>query len=160
MVATQFDSSTASRRFVIRPNCSLLWRDAVRFYLGMVLVSFGIAGGFAFYGAWLVLPFAGLEMLVLGAALYSVARRCSRWQAVSIGADTVEVSNHGRAMGSRRFQRAWARVELQQPAIKGHPTRLEIRSHGQAVEVGSCLNEAEKKDLALALDQAIRIAAG
>jgi uncharacterized membrane protein len=60
----------------------------------MVVVSFGIAIAFALKGAWLILPFAGLEMLVLGAALYVVARRGCRWQTVSIQGDQVEVVEH------------------------------------------------------------------
>ena len=63
---------------MIRPNCSLPWRGTVRFYLGIVIVSLGIAAAFAMKGIWLILPFAGLEMVALGAALYIVARdgRC------------------------------------------------------------------------------------
>ena len=75
MVATYFDDVDCSRRFLIRPNCSLQWREVVRFYLGIAAVSFGIAVAFALQGAWLVLPFAGIEMAVLGGALYIVARR-------------------------------------------------------------------------------------
>lgn len=66
----------------------------MRFYIGMVVVSFSIAIAFALKGAWLILPFAGVEMLVLGAALYVVARRGCRWQTVSIQGDQVEVVEH------------------------------------------------------------------
>lgn len=158
MVATQFDSSTSCRRFMVRPNCSLSWRDALRFYLGMILVSFGIATGFALQGAWLVLPFAGLEMLVLGAALYVVGRRCARWQLVSVCEDAVEIVAADAGVIRHRFSRAWARVELVRPAIKGHPSRLLIGSHGRAVEVGGCLNEEEKCDLARQLRLAVATA--
>jgi uncharacterized membrane protein len=43
--------------------------------LAIVTVSIGI--GFALLGAWLVLPFAGLEVLGLGAAFVGYARRFS-----------------------------------------------------------------------------------
>jgi uncharacterized membrane protein len=157
MVATYFDHHDCSRRFLIRPNCSLRWREVVRFYLAMVVVSFGIAVAFALQGAWLVLPFAGLEMAVLGAALYLVARRSYRWQVVSVHTDRIEIAEHGR--GQQRletFQRAWARVRLQPAAIQGHPSRLTIGSHGRRVEIGGCLNEDDKKYLAHELSLAVR----
>ena len=157
MVATYFDDHDCSRRFLIRPNCSLRWREVVRFYLAMMVVSFGIAVAFALQGAWLVLPFAGLEMAVLGAALYTVARRSYRWQVVSVHTDRIEIAEHG--TGQQRletFQRAWARVRLQPAAIQGHPSRLTIGSHGRRVEIGGCLNEEDKKYLAHELSLAVR----
>lgn len=158
MVATHFDDQNCSRRFLIRPNCSLRWSDVVRFYLGMVAVSFGIAIACALQGAWLVLPFAGLEMLALGAALYVVARRAQRWQVVSVHGDCVEITQFGSTQEPPQvFQRAWARVHLQPAAIQGHPSRLTIGSHGRRVEIGGCLSEDDKKYLARELGLAVRL---
>ena len=156
MVASQIDK--CSRRFLIRPNCSLSWRETIQFYLGVLLVSLGIAIAFALRGAWLILPFAGLEMLVLGAALYVVARRAARWQEISINVDSVRVIDQGPGQRQMRsFQRAWAKVIHEDAANKNHPSRLSIRSHGRSVEIGTCLNETEKRDLAEQLSRAVRI---
>ena len=81
LVSIQFDSSTATSRFFVAPDRAVPWRDVMRFYLVMVFVSFGIAIAFAVSGLWMVLPFAGAEMLVLGIAFYVVARRGTYWQA-------------------------------------------------------------------------------
>jgi uncharacterized membrane protein len=43
--------------------------------LGFLVLAIG--AGFAFAGAWLVLPFAGLEVLALGAAFLAHARQFS-----------------------------------------------------------------------------------
>ncbi len=156
MVATQFDSFNASHRFMIRPNCSLPWRQTVWFFLGMVLVSFSIAIVFAVKGLWLILPFAGLEMLVFGGALYVVARRGARWQLLSIHEDAVEVvEGVSGPQQHSRFQRAWVRVYLEAPEVRGHPSRLLIGSHGRTMEIGEYLNEAEKKQLAQQLREAL-----
>lgn len=156
MVAIHFDSRDASRRFLIRPNSSLSWRGVVRFYLGIVLVSFTIAGAFALKGAWPVLPFAGLEMLVLGGALYVVARKGACWQQIYISGDVVEVLERlPDGKQHRSFQRAWARVEFTRSAINGYPARLVLRSHGKSVEIGDCLNEQEKEQLAIDLQRAL-----
>ena len=152
MVATEFDNVSAIHRFLVRPNCSLSWPGVVRFYLGMVTVSFSIAIVFALKGAWLVLPFAGLEMLVLGAALYCVARRCANWQLITIDSDTINIYVAESAETPvATFKRAWAKIELQASEKRWYPLRLIIRSHGQAVEIGSCLNETERECLAAKL---------
>jgi len=156
LVARQFDDLQGASRFVVRPNCSLSWPGVVRFYTGMVVVSFSIAIAFAVKGAWLILPFAGLEMLVLGAALYVVARRACRWQAVSIYGDRIEVVEHDPASERQQtFQRAWAQVRLERAHINGYPSRLTICSHGRAIEIGGYLADAEKEQLALELRQAM-----
>jgi uncharacterized membrane protein len=91
----------------------------------MLLVSFGIAIGFALQGAWPILPFAGLEMLALGVALYIVARRATDWQEISINGDRINIVDHERGREqARSFQRAWAQVIHEAAAIKGHPSRL------------------------------------
>ncbi len=41
--------------------------------LGATAIAIGV--GFATAGAWLVLPFAGLEVLALGIAFIAIARR-------------------------------------------------------------------------------------
>jgi len=157
VVATHFDDQDCSRRFLIRPNCSLRWRDVVRFYLAMTTVSFAIAIAFALQGAWLVLPFAGLEMAVLGVALYVVARRGYRWQVISVHSDRIDIMEHGSTLERREsFQRAWARVQLQPAAIQGYPSRLTIGSHGRRIEIGGCLNEDDRKYLAHELSLAVR----
>ncbi|MEN8802150.1 MAG: DUF2244 domain-containing protein [Thiogranum sp.] len=156
MVARQVDDFQGSSRFLIRPNCSLSWRGVVRFYIGMVAVSFSIATAFALQGVWLILPFAGLEMLVLGAALYIVARRGCCWQTVLIHGDHIEIVKHDlNSDRQQTFKRAWAQVKLEQARIKGYPSRLTIRSHGRAVEIGSYLADKERENLALELRQAM-----
>jgi len=158
LVATQYENNRDAGSFLVRPNCSLSWRGALRFYSGMVVVTFGIAIAFAMKGAWLILPFAGLEMLVLGIALYMVARRNASWQSISVSEDLVEVVEHGLNDEQQSFQRAWASVVHEQPRINGHPSRLLIRSHGRSLEVGACLGESEKAYLAHELGKVMRLA--
>ena len=149
MVATWSDSFNASHRFMIRPNCSLPWRETVQFYLGMVIVSFSIAAAFATKGMWLVLPFAGLEMLALGIAFYLVARRSMRWQMLNIHEDCVEIiEGVDKSVIRSSYQRAWLQVRLEAAAVRGYPSRLVLRSRGRSTEIGEYLTEVEKQLLA------------
>ncbi len=156
MVATWSDSFSASYRFMIRPNCSLSWRETMQFYLGMVIVSFTIAIAFAMKGMWLILPFAGLEMLVLGIALYLVARRSRRWQLLNIHEDCVDiVEGVDQSEFHSTYQRTWVQVRLETAAVKGHPPRLLLRSHGRCTEIGEYLTVDEKQQLAQQLREAL-----
>jgi uncharacterized membrane protein len=47
-------------------------------FAGLAAAVLSISVGFAMAGAWLVLPFAGLELLALGAAYLAYARRFGR----------------------------------------------------------------------------------
>jgi uncharacterized membrane protein len=44
----------------------------------LAVVTLAIGVGFAMVGAWLVLPFAGMEVLVLGAAFMCRARQVAK----------------------------------------------------------------------------------
>ena len=44
----------------------------------LAVLTLAIGAGFAFIGAWLVLPFAGLEVVILAAAFFVYARRAGR----------------------------------------------------------------------------------
>lgn len=124
----------------------------------MCLISFGIAGVFAAVGYWAVLPFAGLEMAVLGVALYLCASQAAWCEVISIDEDQVQViKGRDRPEQTFVFNRHWARVVLSRPAATGHPGRLSIRSHGQEVEVGAFLNRKEREQLASALQRAITL---
>ncbi|MEE9494553.1 MAG: DUF2244 domain-containing protein [Gammaproteobacteria bacterium] len=156
MVAKELSAKQTDNRFLIRPNCSLSWKGVKRFYLGMLFVSLLIASLCAFAGAWPVLPFAGLEMLVLGIALYQVTRRNQYWQVVQIEGDHVEVFDSTSVdRPAISFQRAWARIVLERPSIDWYSPRLFIRSHGRAVEIGNCLTRSEIEQLAIDLKSAL-----
>ena len=44
----------------------------------LAALTLAIGVGFAFFGAWLVLPFAGLEVLLLAGAFFVYARRAGK----------------------------------------------------------------------------------
>ncbi len=158
MVAAECDAQTADCCVVIRPNCSLSWQRTVAVYCGICGVSLTIALGFALLGFWLILPFAGLELIALAIAFYLCAVRVNSREVISIKGGTVAVLRGlHQPEESTQLQRAWARVELAEPRQRGYPTRLLICSHGRKVEVGHCLNDRERRQLAEDLRRWIRL---
>ena len=153
-------SQDLRRTFVIAPNQSMSWKELLWVYCSIAGVSLAIAIYFWVQGLTLVLPFSGLELLALGAALYITAWRGGAREVITITVDSVHVET-GRT-GPRLchdFQRYWTRVVLRQPWVAWHPSKLLLCSHGREIEVGRFLNEEERRGLAEILQSAINLPA-
>lgn len=156
MVSSTVDSRR-NWRIVIRPNRSLTRRQMQLAFLVIAVVCLGIAGAFAAIGLWPVLPFAGAEVAVVGIGFYLSARAGEETEIVSVGGNRVAVEKGRRRIRERfELQRAWAQIRVLRPKIRWYPSRLVIRSHGKAVELGGFLNEQERLQLADKLQRAIR----
>lgn len=143
-------------RVELRPNCALTVATAGLFFGSLCAVSFTIAGLFALQGFWPVFPFAGLEMLVLGWALWISLRARFVRQRISISPQEVVIELRTRASEERFvFPRHWAKVKLRASYTALHPSRLLIESHGRACEIGGFLTEEERRGLAARLKQVI-----
>jgi len=156
MFVVEDDVKHDLRRVVIRPNCSLSWRANKFLLLGFSVLVGLVAGFFAWHGFWMVLPFAGLELLALFIGLYLVAQRSQECQVISIDSQSVSIE-----IGRRRVEqrwvlvRFWARVVLERCPKQWYPSRLLIRSHGKVVEIGRFLNEDERHRLAKELSRSL-----
>jgi uncharacterized membrane protein len=152
-IVTDVDQEvTVSTKFIVRRNQSLSWQGNKRFILYITLLSFGIAGVFAFQGLWLILPFAGIEILALAVGLYLCCLR-NRQQEVVVINDNSIVIEKGALKPSEKWEldRAWIQLELQTSKYQGHPSKLLIRSKGKEIEIGECLTDEEKQSLASSL---------
>jgi uncharacterized membrane protein len=144
------------QRLVIAPNCSMNPRGALLFFGGTCVISFGVGGLMASLGFWPVLPFAGLEMLLLGWALKSSLSRRHCSQTITVTDTDVSVESRDRATYVQVvFPRHWAQVKLRRPASRLHPSRLTIESHGRRCELGNFLTEEERCGLAARLQRLI-----
>ena len=118
------------------------------FFLTACAPCFGIAGVLTFLGFWPVLPFAGLEMLLLGAALrISLQRRHHRQTIVVSESEVAVQSTIGKIHSEVVFPRHWAQVKLRRSTSRLHPSRLVIESHGRQCAVGDFLTEDERRGL-------------
>ncbi len=143
-------------RIVIRPNRSLTRRQLQLAFLVIAVVCLGIASVFAVLGLWPVLPFAGAEVLAVGIGFYLSAMSGREMEVVSVNSDKVAVEKGRRLIRERlELQRTWAQICLLPPRLRWYPTRLVIRSRGKEVELGSFLNEDERRQLAGELRHAI-----
>jgi uncharacterized membrane protein len=140
------------QRIELAPNCSLTVRGA-RFFFGSICAfSLMFALFFVVQGLWPVLPFWGLEMLVLGFALQASMRRRLYTQTLLITDSSVSLTTRSRrGEAKQEFARHWAKVRLRSPRFGRSPSRLMIESQGRAFEVGSFLTEEDRCRLATRL---------
>ncbi len=121
------------------------------------IVTIGIAIIFAIIGAWLILPFAGLEVLLLAIGTYIA---CSR----SYDADRLVISRHyvhltqrrwpGQSVGS--FVRQWTKFFLLPGKTPQAPARLLMVSRAEEYEIGEFLVESAKIRLFQQLAEQVR----
>ena len=146
----------ATSRFVVRPNCSMSWRDTKIFVASLAILSVGIGIVFALQGLWIILPFAGAEILALGGALYWISIQTRVCEVISIDERCVRIeTGRDRATQSHELQTAWTSVKLYPPAPPTQHGRLVMRSKGKEYEVGAFLNEDERKSLASSIRTAL-----
>jgi uncharacterized membrane protein len=139
---------------VARRNNSLSSTGRLVFFASIFVVSIGIAVAFAAFGAWLILPFAGLEMLVLFLAFRYIERHAADYERIEIDGDAVKVEwVSAGATHRREFNRCWARV-----VASGDGGRVALRSHGRELEIGRYLSDEQRLDLARALKRRLHAA--
>lgn len=157
MRAPQPGTDSRDLRILNRPNRSLSPRGMALLLAAFALVLLGIGFAFALAGAWLVLPFAGLEIAIVAAALASVRRHADDYELIAVQGDDVIVERRtGSATASHRFQRYWARVVYHAAARPWDTSHVRIRSHGRSVEVGRYSTDAGREVLARTLGEALK----
>ena len=152
MIQRYFGQGDTDVGYVVKPNQAISWRSMMLVYALISTVTIVIGMFFYSMGLTLILPFSGLEIVALGAALYVCACRGGIQEVISIDYDNITVeSGRVRPEQSETFKRAWAKVILERSWNSWYPSRLLIRSHGRQIEVGRFLNEQERRGFALML---------
>lgn len=126
-------------------------RHASSLDLRLLLLVFGslavfsliIAAGFAVVGAWLILPFAGMEIAALGIAVRMVLLRAGDFERLAFRGDRILIEVRERGLAQQfEFHRGWAQL------VTGETGSVALRSHGRTVEVGRYCCEAGRRVLA------------
>ncbi len=124
--------------------------------ISLVIVGLGIiAGGWALQGFWPILPFAGLELLLLLFVTRHVIRASNLKQRLRLDESNVRLTEYtDEARVVFDYPRPWVKlVKIEQ---RGMPARVFLRSHGKQREVGAFLGADEKSDLIRTLERSVR----
>jgi uncharacterized membrane protein len=146
------------RSFVLvaRRNSSLSARGRKVVLGSFFVVALAIYLAFALHGAWLILPFTGMELAVLYLAFRAMAQRAGDFESISIAGDRVLIEQWERGRVNRHeFSRYWARVVFE-PSVPGKGNVLAVRSHGREIEFGRHLTDQQRWEVARTLKQELR----
>ena len=131
----------ADLTIITRPNCSLSGAGRLLFFCVMSLLSLLIATGFALVGAWLIFPFAGLEVLALGWTLYYISCHTGDYECIVVIRDRVLVETRDYKTVHRvELQRHWVQV-IVHPASGIGRCRVWVRACGREVELGRFVDD-------------------
>jgi uncharacterized membrane protein len=130
----------------LSPNSSLVGIYRTIFLLSITLVCGGIGIIFYFFGAALILPFAGLELMILFIAFYLSFKWSSNKEKIYISQDIVKVERgRNKAEYSWKEFRTFTYFKVKKERDK--TIRLSFRSKGNDIYIGDFLNEDDKKIL-------------
>jgi uncharacterized membrane protein len=140
-----FRDANAGFSLTLKRNCSISPAALAGVFLALALAVLAIGAGFAVFGAWLVLPFAGLEVLLLGAAYFAYARHAADYERIELAAGrlTVEVAE---AQAHRRYE-----MEARRARVFMEENRVVLRGAGEELELGRHLDAVRRAELAVEL---------
>jgi uncharacterized membrane protein len=142
-----------SVQWLLKRNCSIAPRQLVTFYASLALLSLGIGAMFWAQGATLVMPFAGVEVLALGAALLLYAQHATDREFIRLQAGRLVVEHtSGRVTRHAEFASAWVRIEPE----TGDGSLVELSGQGQRIAVGRFVRPELRRALAEELRWALR----
>ena len=145
MLVSDIDSS--SYRVTFKPNCCLTAESKRQVVLLLTVIPCCIAIGFAMLGAWLVLPFVGLEIVALSFAFYYVNSHESDYESISIDGNSLVVERGSRQHVSQyELNPYW--VTVQRRELANGELQLYLLSHGKSIEVGRYLTRKQREVLA------------
>ena len=145
----------------IWPHRSLSPKGFGLVMLALGSLAFCIGLGFFLLGAWPVIGFLGLEILVVWAAFKLNYRAAKQHQNLTATPQQLTIENISPA-GERHYTSlptAWVKVELtpkDEPEIRArYKQRIIVRSHGNTAEIGEFLHPAETPKLATEINQMV-----
>lgn len=154
--ARRLDDDANGLQWVLKRNCSITPAQLFGTYLALCAVSLTIALGFTWYGASPVLAFAGIELVLVGAALLVYARHAADQERITLSEGNLLVEHQRGQQTERTLQRAaWVRVEPRH----GEGSLVELSGDGQQSFVGRYLRPELRTPLAQELRAALRASA-
>lgn len=141
------------REWVLKRNCSISPRQLTMVYAALCTVALAVAIFFTVHGAWYVLGFAILELMVVGLAFLHYGRHATDREHIVLIDDYLLVELI-LAEHAREFRLDPRATRIDMPKLGGDLIGLEAR--GIRVEVGRFVTEWKRREFARELRSALR----
>ncbi|WP_461481738.1 DUF2244 domain-containing protein [Porticoccus sp.] len=138
-----------ARQLVLTPNRSMDRRDNLCVLLAAATILLITATAMALKGAWLVLPFAGLEIVALGAAMHFTLRKLDCREVLTLQ-DGELILERGRAKPelNLRFPEQAVRILMARPERPLSLPDIDLVALGHCYHLGTFLNRPDRFRLA------------
>jgi len=146
-----FRDGNAGFSLILKRNCSLSPAGLAGVFVALAAGVLAIGVAFAVAGAWLVLPFAGLEIAALIAAYLAYARRAADYERIELAAGrlTVEVTE---AQKISRYE-----MEVRRARVCLEEDEVVLHGAGEELQLGRHLDAARRAEFAAQLQKRLRI---
>lgn len=130
---------------ILKRNVSISPAGLACVFAALGTAALAIGTGFALLGAWLILPFAGLEVLLLGAAFVLQARHATDYERIELDGRRLRIEVAEAARVSR-YEMDACRVR-----IDADGGRVMLCGPSEALEIGRHLDAQTRAQFARAL---------
>ena len=157
MIKIQSNKENNFHRILIKPNQSISWKSGLVFVLVIAFTCLSIGLGFAYVGATLILPFAGLEVIFVGICTYLVLNKTSQQEVITLSKDKLIIEKGAyRLKKVWEYFRLWSYITVERPQHPWYPAHIVVTSKGERVPLGDFLTEQEKEELVSSLERIIQ----
>ena len=157
MIKIQSNKENNFHRILIKPNQSISWKSGLVFVLVIAFTCLSIGLGFAYVGATLILPFAGLEVIFVGICTYLVLNKTSQQEVITLSKDKLIIEKGAYKLKKVwEYFRLWSYITVERPQHPWYPAHIVVTSKGERVPLGEFLTEQEKEELVSNLENIIQ----
>lgn len=112
------------------------------------VVCMGIAIAMAFFGFWMIIPFAGAEVIFVGVCLHWTLHRLSRKEVITVEEEAIRLEwGIDQPDVSVDLPRRWSQLKYNCPESPFEVGHLSLGAHGKYYALGKCLGRDEKRTL-------------
>ncbi len=124
------------------------WRANMWLAGSLGAICMGIALLMAARGLWMVIPFAGAEVILIVVCLHMTLRRLARREVITVDKQAIRLEwGYTRADVCVKLPRQWSRLRYSRPHSQFEVGDLSLAAHGKVYPLGRCLGRDEKKTL-------------
>ena len=144
MVKIETNSEECTHSILLRPNQSTDWKSSLLFIFIIAFTCLSIGIGFAFAGAIMILPFAGLEVLFVGYCLYLVMKKTYKQEVITLTKEKLKIEKgEGKINQVWEYYRMWSFVSVERPEHPWYPAHIVVTSKGERVPILSLIHISE-----------------
>ncbi len=148
MIDAQIDNLYQSGRIILTQDMALSWRQNIWVISVVTSIILVIGVVFALHGAWLILPFAGIEVTAVTGLLYYWYKNNNRMEVLNFSQTSMTLESGVTGPERReKFERFWLKAEFPHQHDHWYMTKVILHYRNTHIEVGKFLNEDDRKIL-------------